>query len=331
MDASIIRKILRDYFEGRITLAERQILLEWLKDPSNREVFFDALHERERSNPQMLSDVQEDWDNLRARLYASFETKKDSDIQQQSTLKRTSIFANWLVAASIIMLFTLGWWQRDLILYKTYSSGFGETKSFELPDGSWVILNADSKLMYPRFYILLDSREVRLNGEAQFSVIHTRDNRPFLVRTPDHLEVRVLGTEFLVYSRKEESKVVLTKGKVQLRSLKTNDPVINIHPGDVATIDKQGSIQLKEDQNVTDHLAWKEHSFVFNRTKLKDIAQQIQERFGVRIEIPDTTLAGTRLSGKYPAENADEVIFMITRLLNLKSEKRGNNTIRLTD
>ena len=99
MDASIIRKILSDYFEGRITLAQRQILLEWLKTPSNREVFFEALHEWEKSNPQMLSDLQEDWDNIRTRLDSSSETKREPEVQQHSTQKRAfrSLWKKWTI------------------------------------------------------------------------------------------------------------------------------------------------------------------------------------------------------------------------------------------
>jgi ferric-dicitrate binding protein FerR (iron transport regulator) len=82
---------------------------------------------------------------------------------------------------------------------------------------------------------------------------------------------------------------------------------------------------------VTDHLAWKEHRFVFDSTSLENIGIQIEERFGVQIEIPDTSLAATRLSGYYPAENADELISMLTRLLNVKSEKMDNNMIRITN
>src|SRR5690606_7025582 len=147
----------------------------------------------------------------------------------------------------------------------------------------------------------------------EFSVIHTKDDRPFIVKTQDKLEVKVLGTEFVVYSRKEESKVVLTKGKVQLRSLKTDRPPIEIKPGDVVRIDKTGLFNVENTDLPEEHLICKEHRFSFDGTPLSEIANQIKERFGVELIIDDGNLAKRTLTGNYPAEKVEQIILMLTQ------------------
>lgn len=326
MDANVSEKILRAYFEGKATPAQKQLLLEWLKDVAHQEVFYEALHQWEKANPQMLPDPEIDWQGIQARLDENPEPARETlPLRPPGNNRRLRQY--WWIAASVVLLLA-GWRQRGQVLYKHYSSGYGETRSFVLADGSRVTLNADSRLMYPRFAGLYPHREAMLWGEAEFSVVHTRDDRPFLVKTPDQLEVRVLGTEFVVYSRREESKVVLTKGKVELRSLKTGHPPLAIQPGDIVTINRQGIFKMEEEA-IAGHLAWKEHRFVFDHTPLSDIARQVRERFGVELVIRDTALAARTLSGNYPAENADEVILILTQLLGARSEKLDDNKIRI--
>ncbi len=327
MDPNVSEKILRAYFERKATPAQKQLLLEWLKDVAHQEVFYEALHQWEKANPQMLPDPETDWQDIQARLDENPEPARETlPLRPPGNNRRLRQY--WWIAASVVLLLA-GWRQREQILYKHYSSGYGETRSFVLSDGSRVTLNADSRLMYPRFARLYPHREAMLWGEAEFSVVHTRDDRPFLVKTPDQLEVRVLGTEFVVYSRREESKVVLTKGKVELRSLKNGHPPIAIQPGDIVTIDRQGLFKMKEEEAIAGHLAWKEHRFVFDHTPLSDIARQVRERFGVELVIRDTALAGRTLSGNYPAENADDVILILTQLLGVRSEKLDDNKIHI--
>ncbi len=326
MDATHLRKILWAYFEGKATPPQKRLLSEWLKATAHQETFYEVMHEWEKANPQIVPDLAADWEEVLVRLQERPEESCGATPVLATTRRRPMMRK---VAVAAMLLLAAGWWQRENILYTTYETGFGSTRSFTLADGSKVTLNANSRLLYPRFTRINPNREARLWGEAEFAVVHEADDRPFLVRTPDRLEVRVLGTEFVVYSREEESKVVLTKGKVQLRSLKTDLPSLDILPGDIVTIDRKGTFKKWEQGAVEQHLAWKEHRFVFDRTPLSVVARQIRERFGVEVIIPDTILAARTLSGNFPAETADDVIAMLTRLLNVQSVKLEDKKYRI--
>ncbi|MGA0556100.1 FecR family protein [Larkinella sp. VNQ87] len=322
MEPNQVKAVLWANFSGQATPLQKQLLADWLREEGNVERYYQALHEWEKEYPQLLPDTTADWQQFLTRINP--EPAQKPPVDEQAAELPTAIDPGrlWLVAASVALLVLVGWWQREALLYQTYTTAFGETRPLTLPDGSRVVLNANSTLRFPRFLSLLPTREARLWGEAEFSVVHTVDDRPFVVHTPDQLEVRVLGTEFIVYSRERGSKVVLNRGKVALHSLKTAQKPLAIRPGDVVTVDARGTFQRRSAQPVADHAAWKEHRFVFNRTPLRDIAEQIQERFGVEVLIPDATLAALQVSGNYPAQTADEVLSMLTQLLNLRAERR---------
>ena len=70
----------------------------------------------------------------------------------------------------------------------------GMITSTILPDGTHVILNSNSTIVYPSHFDE-KSRNVQLNGEAYFEV--TKNSRqPFMVRTPQKAVVKVYGTQF---------------------------------------------------------------------------------------------------------------------------------------
>jgi transmembrane sensor len=328
MDPNLPIETLWAFFAGRATTLQKQLLTDWLKDERNVETFYRALHEWEKANPQLIPDTSADWQLLQTRLVGTAQSHSftgESKERHLPTFRRFNAW--WLAVAASILLILGGYWQKERLLYQTYSTTYGQTRHIRLLDGSQVTLNANSRLSFPRFIWLLSTREAQLVGEAEFSVVHTYDNRPFVVRTPDLLEVRVLGTEFTVYSRERGSRVMLSRGKVALRSLKTDLQPLTMHPGDVVRINPRGTFELQPKQLVTDYTAWKQQRFVFNRTSLNEIADQIQERFGVRVLIPDSTLGARQMSGNYPAKNADEVITMLTQLLHLHVEQRDNDFI----
>ncbi|MBC8154097.1 MAG: FecR domain-containing protein [Bacteroidetes bacterium] len=330
MELNQAKLLLQTFFSGQATPYQKRLLADWLREEQHYEAYYQALHEWEKANPQVFPDIATEWQELMPRLNDPL-PRPNHDIIQALPATRFA-FRGWLAAASVALLMGLGWWQQERLLYRTYSTAYGETRRVDLPDGSRVTLNANSSLRFPRFLSLLPRREARLSGEAEFSVVHTVDNRPFVVLTPDQLEVRVLGTEFIVYSRERGSQVVLNRGRVTLRSLKSLRKPLAIHPGDVVTVDLRGNIQVQEKQPVANYAAWKKQRFVFDRTPLRDIARQIQERFGVTVHIPDVTLADRQISGNYPAQTADEVLSMLTQLLNVRADKQTNGVIlRATD
>ena len=323
MKAELSKNTLFNFFSGHASPLQKKIIEEWLKEIKNKELFYEWMEEWEGEHPQFLPSTDE---ALRSYLFQL----ESSPLPLPNTLlpalvkKKPSSLRWFKYAAAVVFILTATFFlSKDNITHEYYRTAFGEVRKIELPDGSAVTLNANSVLRIPRFGFGTTSREVYLEGEAEFSVVHTKDDQKFFVHTRDHLEVEVLGTEFIVYSRRRKSKVVLNSGKVLLRS--TRDTIrqqMVIKPGDVVTF-KRGIFKLKERQDVQVHAAWKDHLFIFDRTALKDVAFEIEENFGVNVQIPDSLLAKRELTGTYEAENADELLTVISTVLNVRVSQRG--------
>src|SRR5690606_24784727 len=78
---------------------------------------------------------------------------------------------------------------QEKIVFNTLIVPFGKRSEIMLSDGSKVWLNSGSKLVFPAHFEA-DQREVYLEGEAVFEVVH-RKEQPFLVKS-EHQVIEVL-------------------------------------------------------------------------------------------------------------------------------------------
>ncbi len=327
MSQNIYKQMLQSLFEGRATPLQKTLIVEWLSEPSHQELYFLWLEEWERQNPQLIVDADV--------AFLRSENQPDAGtviVNERPLPQRLNFF--WGLVASLLLLVVCTYLMRDSIMYEQYKTAYGQLLTIHLSDGSRVTLNANSTLKVPRFWFGKGSREVFLTGEAEFSVQHLPDHQRFIVRTPDQLEVQVLGTEFMVYSRARGSKVVLNKGKVQLRSLKNQEikPLV-INSGDVVTISTQGRLTLRHNQPTAIYAGWKEHRFTFENTSVSEIAYQLTERFGVQIVIADSLLAKRTIGGTFKATKAEDLLQVMAEMLDVKisrSVPSDNNPLTYT-
>lgn len=321
----VTKDLILKSFEGRTTPLQRALLVDWLEDPAHMEQYYEWLEEWERANPQFLPDVATAFKRS---------LRQPSLIEEPTLLPVSRLkWVRWLSAASIALALLLGggYLMRDPLLYVRHQTAFGEVQTLTLPDGSRVTLNANTQLRLSRWTFGKDTREVWLWGEAEFSVRHLLSNQPFRVHTTDGLTVRVLGTEFVVYSRARGSKVALTKGSVQLQANRPGlTQPLTIKPGDVVTLSSQGQFLLQHQQQISPLTAWKDHQFIFDNTPLSDIASQVAEQFGVIVDIPDTILAQRRLGGTFRAKSAPELLDVVAQMLNAKVNKTGRQRYQLS-
>ncbi len=331
MDNNIAKNIVFSTLEGKATTMQQQMVEEWLAESQNIELYFKWLEEWEKENPQFLPDTDQAYQTFLSKTNLQV-TENKLNTAKNINQKHFIIRKLWVgIAASLVLLLaSLGVFFKDQILYKEYQTAFGEVQNITLPDKSTVVLNANSSLKVPRFGFGTETREVFLQGEAEFSVTHTIDNQRFIVRTPDKVKVEVLGTEFVVYTRQRGTKVALHKGKVQLHKEESKQKPLEMKVGDVVTVDKKGTFNLQSAKTTlaNNSKAWKEHSFSFERTPLQEIAYQIEENFGVKVQISDNELAKREISGDYKADNAEELLKAIAEILGVEVE-RQNEELRI--
>jgi transmembrane sensor len=315
-------ELLFRYFSGLASSLQKKQLEEWAREPAHLELFYQALARWEKQNAQYRPDTEQAIRRHLERM-ASPPGEAGDEVTTQPTRRRFFFSINWLVAASALLLLSTGLGLYLLFFqYKTYATDFGQTRSLVLQDGSQVTLNANSSLRIPRFGFGDDSREVLLHGEAEFEVKHTRNNARFIVKTPHALDVVVLGTRFSVFARSRGTRVALTEGKVQLfykTARKSQEKTMK--PGELATLDQQGQVAVRPIANPSAQTAWKDHRFVFTETPLSEIALMVEEVFGVKVLIPEPTIARMTVSGSFTAHDAEALIEILAEASTLTYSK----------
>lgn len=328
MKFKITKELLFTHFMGKTSAMQKQMIDEWALDQANEEQFYRWLEEYESLHPEYDANLDK-----AIKDYYSFlsQMKEDRDAGFSQEQPSEQVFSRrvvmkWLAAASVMLVLATGaFLTRDFWQYQTYRTAFGETKSFQLLDGSLVTLNANSSLRVPRWGFGKSTRNVFLSGEASFSVKHTDTHQKFVVQTGKKFEVEVLGTEFLVFARKRSSKIVLNKGKVQLNvQVGSKTRKMMMKPGDLITLDNENHASLKTTRQPQMHSAWQGQRYIFEKTTLQEITYLLAENYGIQAEVMDKDLLNLTLSGALTIHNADELLDLIQDVLVLRVTREDN-------
>ncbi len=228
----------------------------------------------------------------------------------------------WAVAAAITLLlattFVIPYFLSDTIV--EHQTAFGEFKELQLPDGSKVALNANSKLKYE-----MDApRKVWLEGEAFFEVTKkpsTGEN--FQVLTSD-LTVKVLGTTFNVNSRNEQTKVFLEEGKVVLEGVILAENTLEMIPGELVSYSKkEKKIIEKRKAKALENTSWRSGVIRFTEAPLSTILKEITAIYGIQFDNKSKNTSDKRFSGGIPNGDLSIALESLKLPFGIEIEQQG--------
>lgn len=221
------------------------------------------------------------------------------------------------VAASLAAIAAGIWWigaRTGTVQYSQIRTGYGEIKSIMLPDSSIVTLNANSSIRIPEEWTEASGRQVWLEGEAYFQIQKKPATAAKFVVHTRQVDVEVLGTKFNVNARRQLAVVSLEEGKVRLSVHGSDSAVLQkatlmvLSPGQVVTVDGGQQAKMNDDKDVTARSGWTHHEFHFDNTPLKDIAGMIEDTYGYRMEVADSSMLQIAISGDVRVGNIEEMI-----------------------
>jgi len=242
-----------------------------------------------------------------------------SKLDQTNTIKPVrNLRIYWSAAASIVLIALL----TTVYFYQSTPNQIvankGQHLEYTLPDGSNVIVNADSKISFSESGFA-KQRTLNLDGEAFFSV---QKGKPFVVKTKTGL-VEVLGTTLNVFSRNNELRVSCLTGKVQVTA---NGQSLIILPGEKADL-VSGTLQ-KTSNIQTDQMAgWRSGEFHFVNVPLISIFEEIERQFNVNITTKD--VKNRFFTGTFSNKNLNEVLESVCLVMHLNYEIKDGNKIKI--
>lgn len=311
-----LETLLKRWKNREINNEELAKLKEMLRSQRHQNEYLEILESLE-GDDQYIFDAE----NSYRKTYQSVTAQIDS-IDRNSKFKLTRIAA---VAASVALVVAVTLWslsslQLQLTQHDTAQVEFSGKQYIKLPDGTTVILNDNSSLVYDSVGFAGAAREVRLIGEAYFDVAHN-SGRPFVVHTQD-VSTTVLGTAFNIkaFSQQPEIVVTVTRGKVRVGN--TQKIFDNLLPNESLTITPQNSSYTKRSVQAVKAVAWTSSLLIMDNVSMVDAAKIISERFHTKVQIAPS-LDSCRVTAYFTKGESLEQVLDIISL-----SKNGSYAIR---
>lgn len=242
--------------------------------------------------------------------------KQLQKVAKQNRFPRRLFLASAATIALLIVAYFAFFNQKRL----SFETAYGEQLAHTLPDGSTILLNAKSTFHYKQkdFHT---NRTIQLNGEAFFEV---QKGSPFIIKTKNGT-IEVLGTSFLVNSKKEKLLVNCKSGRVRVSSPSAQLTVLNAGER-VKIID--GILQSKESTDGQVLALWKTGMSRFDSENLGIVAEAIEDQFGITIQLSEA-LAKEKFTGGFLHQDIDTALKMVFVAMGLEYEKVGENVWKI--
>lgn len=197
-----------------------------------------------------------------------------------------------------------------------------QQSSFTLSDGTKVRLNAGSTLRYGAGYGR-SSRDVQLEGEAYFDVVHD-DARPFRVHARGAV-AEDLGTRFVVraYAEMARLEVAVEEGKVALRADRPASDSALLLPGQLGRIAPDGALSVETGVDLERWLGWTHGALVLDGMPLAEAARTIGRRFDVDVVVRGERLSARTVSARFRDEPLTEVLDALAVALDARWTRDG--------
>ena len=190
-----------------------------------------------------------------------------------------------------------------------------EHSFIKLPDGSTVILNADSKLEFPESFDNLASREVYLTGEGFFDVKHD-PTKPFIVHT-GKLTTTVLGTAFNVKAFPGENDITVTVARGKVKVSEDNKILGIIEHDQQITFNKESTHSSQESVDSKQTVAWIERDIFFDDVTMEAAIEQLEDRFQVAIQFENKKIKACRFTATFvKGEDLKQILQVICEFNN---------------
>jgi len=338
MKHSINHNVLIKIFGGSANNSDLEKFNKWLGESEKNKTEFEELKKvwqmTEPKQIPVLPDINEEWNGLISEINNTKRIqKKNNKLFEAIKSIDQFIFASKLrpVFATIITILFISLYffvvNKESIIpvveYQSITTLKLDKTEITLSDGSKVFLNGGSKIIYPNKFIE-DNREIRLTGEAFFSVV--KDKRPFIITT-DNARIKVLGTKFDVWSRENKTRVVVQEGLVNVAQKQKARNSVLLKKNQLTCVSNGSEPTKPKEVDSKEFLSWMENTLLFNQTSFGEVVKELERFYDIKISVKDERIKNYSLTGKFKRENAENTLSMICLTMDLDYLKQPDGFI----
>ncbi|SEW29843.1 FecR family protein [Chitinophaga arvensicola] len=259
------------------------------------------------------SEAEKDKATQLARLQKSIKRQQPVIIRRINWRQIT-----WRAAAAILVLaagISLLWPKEktgnpagEPNTFLVYSSEWGQRKLLTLPDGSSVILNANTTVRIPSDYSNKHRHVELIKGAALFDVKSFPDD-PFTV-TSKKIQTTVLGTSFLIKSSpfEPQATVSLLSGKVKVTEKMSTKEGVTLAPGEQALWNETTRSMSRLPFDTVALRTWQSGKLVFNNATAFEVIRQLESWYGIQFEFKGNMMHAKRFSGAFDNDKLEKVL-----------------------
>lgn len=203
--------------------------------------------------------------------------------------------------------------------YKELIVAPGRRAELTLPDGTRLVANAHSRVLYPERFEG-GERRIFASGEVYLEVTKDREH-PFVVES-DGFDVKVLGTVFNIRNFTDSTaSVVLVEGSVEVST--DRDRSVRMKPSYKVDL-VNGDIASLQQVDTGDYTSWVKGLLTLRGESLSDLSERLSEYFGVAI-CCDKELAEVKIYGKLDlCDSIDQIMSTIREIVPMEIVREGN-------
>ena len=325
MNLNDIQELIHAYFDGVIPADKRQLLRHWLLLPTDAE-------KKDHALKMVWNHAEPDTTDVDTAL-EMFRNNRQRYEKQRHKRRQLAQSLRWAAVLAIPLLTAAAAWKLSADYHAQpqlaeFHVAEGKIDSLTLSDGTKIIVNSASSLLYPAtFNPHGDHRDIFLVGEAHFEVAKD-SRRPFVVHA-GNLNIRVLGTHFNVRAYGDDSDIITTleEGSVKLSD---NQNAILMKPGEQIAYRRSDGLMRRKQVRAGDFRLWTHDNIDFHNQTLKVILEQMAALYYVKFDVDKTLDLEQRFTMNFNrTENIDEVMTVISRLSNHFQYHKHGNIIKL--
>lgn len=326
MDLERFKLIITDYLGGKLTEEEKSHVDDWYESISNEDTnpFIDANH-REKIKQDLFIRVGIAEAPVGAKKVANIPVRKFS----------------WLSAAAAILIvggISLLFFQHNpmslsrkrtettALLTETVTNA-GEFKEIQLPDGTSIFLNGNTRIRYDRKNFASNRKFFLDRGEAFFRV--RRDTlHPFKIETGS-VSVAVLGTSFNVNNSMSTKQVTVEvkTGRVSVLNAKNGaNHILTAGKAVRYNVAHNGFETFDSDPAYIS--LWTQGGMQLNNIGFKELKEVIYNRFGVMLHTYNLNTDSFNYSLMIPhVESLNQVLTIVCNIHQIKFRREKNEII----
>lgn len=312
--------------EGSISKNDKKIVCNWRSLSAENEDTYNGIaavfYDLELLPEYQKLDTDVSWNDFRQKLDGLSPNIINAGGQSRNKTSNIRYLKRYLsIAACLLLISSLAvrFFKADDTI--RIATGPAEQKKLTMPDGSQILLNQNTEILYNK-NSYSQTRAIELvKGEAYFDVVHS-NTHPFRINA-SNFQIRDIGTSFNVKYDGKSVLVTVSSGVVSLSdNLNKHAVTLTANQKGIGNVTSADVVSAANDE--TNYKAWADHNFQFLNATVADVIQEVSEVYGAHIVMADSAIGRRKITLAFHNQDIDSVMSIIGQTMQLKIEKKAN-------